>query len=177
MGLPTFPQAPGSMTREDALNQILSSIAMEELGLSHILNAEGEKVQYVLGTLEGSNGLNPTLEQLLQINDSVQRTLSTAMQNQMFLQNKMAAALKAAALESPVPAASRAAPAGEAAMVVPAYDAANAPLYEVGQMIMAGGKVYVVTEAPPGGEPGSSSDYAPLGGGDDSDFDDGDDYQ
>ena len=40
-----------------AVNQILSSIAMEGLALSHILNAEGEKLQYVLGTLhnEGSS--------------------------------------------------------------------------------------------------------------------------
>lgn len=27
---------------------------MEELGLSHILNAEGEKLQYILGMLEGT---------------------------------------------------------------------------------------------------------------------------
>ena len=30
-------------------NEIISSIAAEELSLSHILNAEGEKLQYVLG--------------------------------------------------------------------------------------------------------------------------------
>ena len=38
------------------VNQILSSIAMEELGMSHILNAEGEKLQYILGTLPGLSG-------------------------------------------------------------------------------------------------------------------------
>ena len=38
------------MTREEALTMIIASIAMEELALSHILNAEGEKLQYVLGT-------------------------------------------------------------------------------------------------------------------------------
>ena len=38
------------------MNQILSSIAMKELGLSHILNAEGEKLQYILGTLPGLIG-------------------------------------------------------------------------------------------------------------------------
>jgi hypothetical protein len=31
-----------TLSREDAISLIISSIAMEELGLSHILNAEGE---------------------------------------------------------------------------------------------------------------------------------------
>lgn len=46
MSLPSFPVVNPPIEREDAVNQILSSIAMEELGLSHILNAEGEKLQY-----------------------------------------------------------------------------------------------------------------------------------
>ena len=53
MSLPSFPVVEPPIKREDAVNQILSSIAMEELGLSHILNAEGEKLQYILGTLPG----------------------------------------------------------------------------------------------------------------------------
>ena len=51
MSMPVFPNT--NITRENAINQILSSIAMEELSLSHILNAEGEKIQHVLGTLTG----------------------------------------------------------------------------------------------------------------------------
>ncbi len=101
MSMPKFPSDPESMTREDAINQIISSIAMEELGLSHILNAEGEKLQYVLGTLSGSSGLNPSVDELLQVNKSVQQTLSSAMQSQMFLQNKMASALNAPTMQGP----------------------------------------------------------------------------
>ncbi len=74
---------------------------MEELGLSHILNAEGEKLQYVLGTLEGSSGLSPSVDELLQVNKSLQQTLSSAMQSQMFLQNKMSSALNAPVLQGP----------------------------------------------------------------------------
>lgn len=38
---------------EDVIKLLLSSIALEELGLAHIINAEGEKIQSFLGTLEG----------------------------------------------------------------------------------------------------------------------------
>jgi hypothetical protein len=51
LSLPSFPDIP-EITIENAVGLILLSIAMEELGLSHILNAEGEKLQYVLGTLD-----------------------------------------------------------------------------------------------------------------------------
>ena len=59
MSMPSFPNIDPPIQREDAVNQILSSIAMEELGLSHILNAEGEKLQYILGTIPGLSGPPP----------------------------------------------------------------------------------------------------------------------
>ena len=96
MSLPNFPLDPDKLTREDAINQILSSIAMEEAGLSHVLNAEGEKIQYILGTLEGSTPpAPPTIKEVLEINESVKDILEAAATQQMFLKNKMAAALKA----------------------------------------------------------------------------------
>ena len=44
MSQPKFPQIDPPLTREGSLNEIISSIASEELSLSHILNAEGEKL-------------------------------------------------------------------------------------------------------------------------------------
>lgn len=50
MSLPNIPDIDPliSLNRCDAINLLLSSIAMEEIGLSHILNAEGEKLQRFL---------------------------------------------------------------------------------------------------------------------------------
>ncbi|HFK1410226.1 TPA: hypothetical protein ACGXKU_006546, partial [Bacillus cereus] len=68
-----------SLTREEAINLLLSSIAMQELGLAHIINAEGEKLQYALGTLATNNlATPPTFDQLIQLNKSVQSTLKSA---------------------------------------------------------------------------------------------------
>ena len=52
MSAPVFPIT--DITIDDSISQILSSVAMEELALSHILNAEGEKLQFFLRTLPGT---------------------------------------------------------------------------------------------------------------------------
>jgi len=95
MSIPKFPDLP-NLTVEGSVAQILSSIALEEVALSHVINAEGEKIQYALGTLEGARPPeNPTIEQILLINESVQDTLNAVSMNQVFLLGKMSTALNA----------------------------------------------------------------------------------
>ncbi|URN93843.1 MAG: hypothetical protein NAG76_18730 [Candidatus Pristimantibacillus lignocellulolyticus] len=77
------------LTRDQAVNLLLSSIAMEELGLSHIINAEGEKIQYVLGTLPGVTGPGATISDLLSVNESVRSTLREITKTEFGLQNKL----------------------------------------------------------------------------------------
>ena len=101
MSLPSFPNIDPPIQRENAVNQILSSIAMEELGLSHILNAEGEKLQYILGTLPGLSGPAATVEDVLSANESVRNLLKAAVQNQIFLKAKMQGALEASPMQGP----------------------------------------------------------------------------
>ncbi|MCL1918022.1 MAG: hypothetical protein FWG14_06870 [Peptococcaceae bacterium] len=96
MSTPQFPDVPDGYTINDSIAQIITSIAMEEIGLSHIINAEGEKIQYLLGTLEGQSPQEaPTFEQLLELNDSVKDMLGQVSFSQMFLMGKMQAALNA----------------------------------------------------------------------------------
>lgn len=113
MSLPTFPQIDPPLNREGSLNEIISSIAAEELSLSHILNAEGEKLQYVLGTLPGL-GEAAAFEEVMKVNQSVQDTLSSIMEQQMLLTAKLNAAINAPVLPGPT------GPAGPAGATGPA---------------------------------------------------------
>lgn len=112
MSQPSFPSNP-DITRDDAVNQILSSIAMEELGLSHVINAEGEKLQYVLGTLPGATGPAATIDDLLKTNESIQNLLQNASYNQLLLKSKMQQALSASEMAGPTGPTGPAGPAGD----------------------------------------------------------------
>ncbi|HZJ84476.1 MAG TPA: hypothetical protein VFD02_02865 [Syntrophomonadaceae bacterium] len=90
MSYPNIPDIDPNIeiTLDDAINLMLASVALEELALAHIMNAEAEKLQYILGTLEDGEPLEtpPTMEELLTINQSVERTLRSVLKNQMLLQ-------------------------------------------------------------------------------------------
>ncbi len=111
MSMPTFPQNDPPLSREGSLNEIIASIAAEELSLSHILNAEGEKLQYVLGTLPGLDEA-ASLDEVLRINQSVKDTVSSIMEQQMMLSAKLGAALKAPIIPGPAGPAGPAGPTG-----------------------------------------------------------------
>ncbi|SDC43425.1 hypothetical protein [Shouchella lonarensis] len=91
MGQPTMPNfTPDiALSRDQVINLILASIAMEEMGLAHIINAEGEKIQYVLGTLNGVTGPPPTIQQVLSINESVGEMLDTIFKKEIMLDSKL----------------------------------------------------------------------------------------
>lgn len=93
MSMPVF--ADTDIGREEALNMILASIAYEELGLSHIINAEGEKIQRAVGTLDGLTALAESIEDLINIDTSVVNTLTVVQETQNTLMTKMTAALAA----------------------------------------------------------------------------------
>ncbi|TVX88176.1 collagen-like protein [Paenibacillus agilis] len=82
-----------SVTRDDAITLLLSSIALEELGLSHILNAEGEKLQYVLGTLPGVTSPPATISDVLTINESVRDTIRELTKKEYLLDSKLSSIL------------------------------------------------------------------------------------
>lgn len=70
------------LKRKDVVHLVIASIALEELSLAHILNAEGEKLQAVLE-------MNPCMSEILEVNRSVQITLRSVINKQMLLQFKL----------------------------------------------------------------------------------------
>jgi hypothetical protein len=79
-----------SVTTTDAINLLLISIALEEIGLAHILNAEGEKIQFVLGTLSGvTPPPTPSISDVLLVNASVRDTIRELVKKEFILQSKL----------------------------------------------------------------------------------------
>ena len=93
MSMPNIPDVDAdiNITIDQSVNLLLASIAFEELGLAHIINAEAEKIQYVLGTIVGQTLLEtpPTIDDLLKIDRSVEQTMRSVIKNQMLLQFKL----------------------------------------------------------------------------------------
>lgn len=88
MSLPKLPEPNPNLTQEQALLMILSSIALEEAALGHIMNAEGEKIQHVLNQVScGDYAAN--FNNILEVNKSVTNLLEMVQQNQIILKNKM----------------------------------------------------------------------------------------
>lgn len=85
MSLPNIPNITPiiSLDRCESINLLLSSIALEEISLSHILNAEGEKLQYFLKSCPKYVG------DYLKLNDSVNKTLRTIVKSQLLLEMKL----------------------------------------------------------------------------------------
>ncbi|QQD83353.1 hypothetical protein JD965_07180 [Bacillus siamensis] len=86
MSLPNIPNITPDITvsKCETLNFLLSSVAMEEIGLSHILQAEADRIQ----TFLGASG-DPSLGELSAINRSTERLLRTVMKSQLLLQTKL----------------------------------------------------------------------------------------
>lgn len=101
MSMPNFPEDVLDISCEQALNMLLGSIAMEELALSHIMNAEGEKLQYVLGTLPRKPCGCATPKEVLEVNRSVSDLLEKVAYNQILLKGKLREVLDAKALCRP----------------------------------------------------------------------------
>lgn len=85
MSLPHIPNITPeiSLNQCETINLLLSSIALEEIGLSHILNAEGEKLQYFLKKKPHH------VKDLITINDNVNKTLKNIVKSQMMLMMKL----------------------------------------------------------------------------------------
>lgn len=85
MSMPNIPDIKPKVdiSLEDTIVLLLASVALEELSLAHIMNAEAEKIQEVIKD-HGCNKLND----LLCIDKSVDRMLRDVIKKEMLLEFK-----------------------------------------------------------------------------------------
>nr|WP_276590820.1 collagen-like protein [Bacillus velezensis] len=165
---------------------------MEELGMAHILNAEGEKIQYALGTIPGLTGPPSSLADILNLNESVRDTLDSLMKQELLLGSKLDSISNIPTLAGPTGATGPTGPTGAIGPAgatgptgsigptgptgaigptgvtgaglqgIVAFNPLIAPTYSTGQVVLYNGSSYVVNVNSPAGTPGASADYTLL---------------
>lgn len=80
MGMPEIK--PGTVTRCQAISDIIESVALEQAAIAHILNAEGEKIQKVVAAASD-------ISQMLEVNKSVKSLVKTISNLEIILQAKL----------------------------------------------------------------------------------------
>lgn len=85
MGMPTIPDIKPKIeiSFEETIKLLLASVALEELSLAHIMNAEAEKIQEVV-KCPGCNKLHD----LVCIDKSVERVLRDVIKKEILLEFK-----------------------------------------------------------------------------------------
>ncbi|WP_224224216.1 BclA C-terminal domain-containing protein [Bacillus velezensis] len=182
MSQPNLPNITPVVTlsRDDTINLLLSSIAMEELGMAHILNAEGEKIQYALGTIPGLTGPPSSLADILNLNESVRDTLDSLMKQELLLGSKLDSISNIPTLAGPTGATGPTGAIGPGGATGPtgptgptgvtgaglqgivAFNPLSTPTYTTGQVVLYNGSSYVANVNSPAGTPGASADYTLL---------------
>ncbi|MFY9114477.1 MAG: hypothetical protein WAO23_04450 [Dethiobacteria bacterium] len=81
MSMPVI--TPSTTSPCQAITDLLESIALQEAGLAHIINAEGEKIQAALEMTD------VTIADLLAINESVAAVLRKVIKLQMVIEFKI----------------------------------------------------------------------------------------
>ena len=83
MSMPVISMHCNPITMCQAVTDLIESIALEETALSHILNAEGEKLQRVIG-LEDVDFC-----QLMEVNESVANMVGVGSSLELVLKEKL----------------------------------------------------------------------------------------
>jgi ribosome maturation factor RimP len=92
MSMPKIPDIEPKINfkLEDSINLVIASIGFEELGLAHLINAEGEKIQSFLGTLDGQESKKEIkIEDLEKLDNLVNETLDSIIKKEFVLLMKL----------------------------------------------------------------------------------------
>ncbi|WP_246861292.1 hypothetical protein [Bacillus sp. REN3] len=88
MSMPTIPPEPHRPNLKEVSIDLLESIALEEIALSHIMNAEAEKIQAFVGECLDFP-TNPSSKEIIKFNKGVNRLLETIVMKEWLLLKKL----------------------------------------------------------------------------------------
>ncbi len=91
MGMPQFPERKSHPNVTEIVLELLESVAIEELALAHLLNAEGEKTQELIKKYAYNDLCATSLNKL---SKSTQSLLNSIIIKEWILLNKVNAALE-----------------------------------------------------------------------------------
>lgn len=82
MSMPVISTSSNPISMSQAITDLIESIALEETALSHILNAEGEKIQKVLA-------MDACLEDIMRVNETVMSMVANVNELEHTLRDKL----------------------------------------------------------------------------------------
>ncbi|WP_338750555.1 hypothetical protein [Bacillus sp. FJAT-52991] len=88
MSMPSIPKEPHRPDKNEVIIDLLESIALEEIALSHILNAEAEKIQAFVGECLDFP-TDPNNHEIIKFNKSVQSLIETVVMKEWLLLKKL----------------------------------------------------------------------------------------
>ncbi|MBA2872913.1 hypothetical protein HNQ85_003228 [Anoxybacillus calidus] len=88
MSMPKIPKMSHRPDKEEVIIDLLESIALEEVALSHILNAEAEKIQAFVGNCLDFP-TKPNNHEIIKFNRSVQDLIETVVMKEWLLLKKL----------------------------------------------------------------------------------------
>ncbi|WP_199228159.1 hypothetical protein [Salipaludibacillus keqinensis] len=92
MSMPIVPKQPHRPDLDKVIIDLLESIALEEVALSHLLNAEAEKIQSFLCKFHEDHKADYV--KLISFNNSVNSTLSSIVMKEFLLLRKLETTLQ-----------------------------------------------------------------------------------
>ncbi|MFD2672687.1 hypothetical protein [Marinicrinis sediminis] len=88
MSMPEIPENKFRPSIKEVYIDLLESIALEEISISHLLNAEAEKIQAFVGK-DLEFPLYPTTEEIIGFNQSVRKFVDTIVMKEWLLLKKL----------------------------------------------------------------------------------------
>lgn len=88
MSMPQIPESKHRPTFEETIIDLLESIALEEISLSHILNAEAEKIQAFIGE-KANFPMCSNYQDIITFNRSVNQIMDTVVMKEWLLLKKL----------------------------------------------------------------------------------------